>query len=199
MAILTTTLAQLRKHRSCVGGYNKLVRALQGKPFTSEDEECETHIRFQHEAEIPLEFILDSNGLDDALWALRASNCSARDARLLAVAFAREVEHLKPEASRPTLDVAERFANGQATTQELAKARSAAYSAAYADTSAAAYSAATYAATYAAYHATAADASDAAYSAYAYASAAVATAYDEGARQRQAELFRQLCRGAAPW
>lgn len=198
MTILTTTLAQLRKHHSCVDGYNKLVRALKGEPFTSEDEERETHIRFQHEAEIPLEFILDSNGLDAALWALRASNCSERDARFLAVAFARDVEHLMPEASRPTLDVAERFANGQATVPELAKARSVAYRAAYADTSADVYRASAYSAAYAAYHAAAyADASVAAYHAAAY--AASATAYDEEARQRQAELFRQLCRGAAPW
>lgn len=172
MTILTTALAQLRKANACVDGYNRLVRALQGKPFTSEDEERTTHLRFQHEAEIPLEFILDSNGLDDALWALRASNCSERDTRLLAVEFAREVEHLMPEASRSTLDVAERFVNEQATAQELAKARSVAYSAAYADTSAAVYRA------------------------YAYAASAAYAA--EEARQRQTELFLQLCQGSAP-
>lgn len=182
MTILTTTLSQLRKAHACVDGYNRLVRALQGKPFTSEDEERTTHLRFTHKGEIPLSFILEANGLDDALWALRASNYTERDARLLAVAFARDVERLMPEASRPTLDVAERFANGQATAQELAKARSVAYSAAYA-----AYSAA-YADTFAAV-----------YRAYAYANAAVATAYDEEARQRQADLFLQLCQGAAPW
>ena len=150
---LTTTLTQLHKHGACAEGYTKLVRALQGKPSTTEDGERETHIRFKHEAEIPLEFILDSNGLDDALWALRASNCSERDARLLIVAFALEVGHLMPEASRAALDVAEQFANGLATSYELAEARSAAYTA----------------------------------------------AADEEARQRQVELFRQLCRGAAPW
>ncbi len=178
MTILTTTLAQLRKAEACVGGYNKLVRTLQGKPFTSEDEERETHLRFTHKDEIPLELILESNGLDDALWALRASNCSERDARLLAVAFARDVEHLMPEASRSALDVAERFANGQATAQELAEARSAAGAACDA--------------AYAAYAAGAA--CDAAYAAY---GAACDAAY--AARQRQTELFLQLCQGAAPW
>ncbi len=180
MTILTTTLAQLRKHHACVDGYNRLVRALQGKPFTSEDEERTTHLRFAHKGEIPLSFILESNGLDDALWALRASNCSERDARLLAVAFARDVEHLMPQASRDALDVAERFANGQATAQELAEARSAAYNAARS----AAYNAAE-AAAYA----------EAAYNA---ARAAAYNAARAAAHQRQTELFRQLCQGTAP-
>lgn len=198
MLILTTTLAQLRKHGACVGGYNRLVRALQGEPFTYEDEKRTTHLRFAHKGEIPLSFILDSNGLDDALWALRASNCSARDARLLAVAFARDVEHLMPEASRAALDVAEQFANGLATPEELAEARSAAYSdAAYAAGQAAtnASRVATHHAAYAAYTAAYSDASRAA----SQAAYQAASASDEEARQRQAELFSQLCQGTAPW
>ncbi len=205
--MLVTTLAQLRKAGACVGGYNRLVRAIQGEPFTSEDEERTTHLRFAHKDEIPLSFILESNGLGDALWALRASNCTERDARLLAVAFAREVEHLMPEASRSALDVAERFANGQGTAQELAEARdaawhvaaAAAYAASYASYASyaapAAYAAcddAAYAASYAAY-----DACDATADA---AARHVACATDAAtARQRQVDLFRQLCRGTAPW
>ncbi len=193
MTILTTTLAQLRKHHACVDGYNRLVRALQGKPFTEADEEREAHICFAHEDEIPLEFILESNGLDYAVWALRASNCSERAARLLAVAFAREVAHLAPEASRAALDVAERFANGLATEAELAEARDAASSAAYNANAAAAYNA---------------NAARAAYAAAAYAAAAYGAAYYAAyhaarpicaAHQRQTELFRQLCQGTAPW
>ena len=191
MAIPTTTLAQLRKAHACVEGYNKLVRALQGKPFTSEDEERTTHLRFNHKGEIPLSFILEANGPEDALWALRASNYTERDAQLLAVAFARDVEHLMPEAARSALDVAERFANGQATAQELAKASSAACAAwRVADD--------------------ADGASDAAYFAYVAciscedaAVRAVYTAYVArtscDTRQRQADLFRQLCQGTAPW
>ena len=225
MTILTTTLAQLRKHRSCVRGYNRLVRALKGEPFTSEDEERTTHLRFTHKGEIPLSFILEANGLDDALWALRASNCSARDARLLAVAFAREVEHLMPKASHTALDVAEQFANGLATPDELAEACSAAYSAsddayndAYHDVYSDAYSASddasddayndayhaayaayndAYHAAYAAYSASDADASASAY--YVAANVASAAYAAEEVRQRQTELFRQLCQGTTPW
>ncbi len=185
MPVLTTTLAQLREAEACVGGYNRVVRAIQGKPFTSEDEERETHLRFAHKAEIPLEFILESNGLDDALWALRASNCSERDARLLAVAFAREVEHLMPEASRSALAVAERFANGQATAQELAEALADAHEAA--------------ASAYAARSAAHAARSPAYYAAYAAATYAASYYAMDAARQRQTELFRQLCQGTAPW
>ena len=206
MPTLATTLAQLRKAGACVSGYNRLVRALQGKPFTSEDEKRETHIRFAHKDEIPLEFILDSNGLDDALWALRASNCSERDARLYAVAVAREVQHLMPEACVAALDVAERFANGQATAQELGEARSAAaaYFAAAAATRAT-WTATRAAAARAAYFAAARAAADAAaraayFAAYYAADAAAYYAADAAAAKAcQTELFRQLCQGAAPW
>ncbi len=82
-------------------------------------------------------------------------------------------EHLMPEASRSALDVAERFANGLATAQELDEARSAAYNA-----------------TDYTYNAARAAAYNAARAAYAAADAA---------RQRQVDLFLQLCQGSAPW
>ncbi|MCA8260842.1 hypothetical protein LGM79_09970 [Burkholderia multivorans] len=63
----TVTLAALRKARACYDGYNKLVRSLQGQPFTDEDEGRESYIRFRHDAEIPLLDILKSNGFDDAM------------------------------------------------------------------------------------------------------------------------------------
>lgn len=191
MTILTTTLAQLSKAKACVDGYNRLVRALQGEPFTYEDEKRTTHLRFTHKGEIPLSFILEANGLDAALWALRASNCSERDARLLTVAFARKVEHLMPEDSRSALAVAERFANGLATAQELAKARSATY-AAWLDV---AREAGTNDAAYTACEACTA-CNDAAYAAARAAYYARATC---DVHQRQTELFSQLCQGTAPW
>lgn len=205
MATLTTTLAQLRKAHACVDGYNRLVRALKGEPFTTEDEERTTHLRFTHKGEIPLSFILEANGLDDALWALRASNCSERDARFLTVAFARDVEHLMPEDSRFALAVAERFANGQATAQELAKASSVACAAWHVADDAACTACTTYAAyddatciayaAYAAYVACAAcdDVADAAFRAAYYARTTCDT------HQRQTDLFLQLCQGTPPW
>jgi len=68
--------------------------------------------------------ILESNGLDDAIWALtRACPGYVSEARLFAVACASDVRHLMTEPrSIEVLDVAERYANGEATDEELAAA-----------------------------------------------------------------------------
>ena len=72
----------------------------------------------------------------DRLWVvLRIDLCSEKLMRLFAVWAARQVQHLmKDHRSTSALDVAERFANGEATQEELyaawAAARSAAESAA---------------------------------------------------------------------
>jgi hypothetical protein len=68
MSGFEVTLKQLGQHGACVGGYNKLVCALKGVPF---NEDKDTYIRYKHDAPIPLAYIAESNGLDDALWCLR--------------------------------------------------------------------------------------------------------------------------------
>ncbi|UVS95681.1 hypothetical protein [Burkholderia glumae] len=201
----TVTLAGLRKAGACVEGYNKLVRSLQGEPFTDEDAERGTHIRFKHEAEIPLVHILKSNGLDDALWSLRCCSGIDRDARLFAVWCARQVEHLmEDQRSKDALDVAERFANSEATEEERAAAWAAAWDAARA----AAWDAARDAARAAAWAAARADARDAAWDAARDAAWAAArdAAWDAArdaawaaARAAQAEMFARMCYGTAPW
>ncbi|MBU9649387.1 hypothetical protein KTF21_11915 [Burkholderia multivorans] len=157
----TVTLAALRKAGACYDSYNKLVRSLQGQPFTEEDEDRNSYIHFKHDAEIPLLDILKSNGLDDALWMLRCVSGADRDLRLFAVWCARQVEHLmEDQRSKDVLDVAERFANGEATEEERAAAWAAAWDAARA--------------------------------------AAWAAARD-AARAAQAEMFKRMCLGTAPW
>ena len=137
---VTTTLKALREHNACVEGYNKLVCHLSGEEY---DEEKTSHIRFHYDKEINILTILESNGLDDALWALRASNASDRDMRLYAVWCARQVEHLmEDQRSKDALEAAERFANGNATVEELYAARAAAWAAARAAARAAAWAAA---------------------------------------------------------
>lgn len=124
---ITTTLKELRKQGACFNGYNKLVRSLQNKDFTEADAERETYIRYKYNEEIPLSYILNSNGLDDALWALRASDATTKDCRLLAVAFAKEVQHLMADTrSLKVLEVAELHAFGKATDEELTAATDAA-------------------------------------------------------------------------
>lgn len=169
MTNFTVTLAALRKEGACISGYNKVVRAVQGREFSDGDHGRETYIRFAHKDPIPLILIVESNGIDDALWALRCVPGCDRDARLFAVWCARQVQHLMTnERSTNALDVAERHANGEATDDELysawAAARAAAWAAARDDAWAAARA------------------------------AARAAAWDA-----QKRMFISMCNGSAPW
>jgi len=104
--MITTTLNKIRKHDPCERGWKKLLKHL-GK--TKADNKP-----------LPLVTILKSNGLDDALWCLRAVDRHDREMRLYAVDCARRVQHLmKDRRSINALDVAERYAYGQATDREL--------------------------------------------------------------------------------
>jgi hypothetical protein len=114
---MKTTLNAIRKHYPCANGWEKLLAHL-GK--TQADDEP-----------LAITTILDSNGLDDALWALRAVSGHDREIRLYAVWCARQVQHLMTDArSVAALDAAERYANGDATQAELDAARAAARDAA---------------------------------------------------------------------
>ncbi|WP_324658301.1 hypothetical protein [Burkholderia thailandensis] len=209
----TVTLAALRKSGACYEGYNKFVRSIQGETFSAEDANREAYIHFRHDAEIPLLDILKSNGLDDALWTLRCISGADRDLRLFAVWCARQVEHLmQDQCSKDALNVAERFANGEATDEE----RDAAWDAAWAAARAAERDAARTAA-WAAARAAARDAAWAAERAAARAAArdaawaaaraaerdaawaAERAAARDAARAAQKEMFERMCLGTAPW
>ena len=110
---MKTTLNKIREHKPCADGWKKLLTYL-GK--TEADDEP-----------LSLITILDSNGLDDALWCLRAVDGHDKEIRLYAVWCARQVQDLMTDhRSLTALDVAERYAHGQATDAELAIARDAA-------------------------------------------------------------------------
>ena len=139
--MLTTTFKLLRKNDACRHRYAVLRKALKGR----RDNEP-----------IGIVEVLDHNGLDDALWALRAvpdEQAAERDrlARLFACWCLRQVWHLlTDDRSRTAVEVAERYAVGEATHDDLkAAARSAADAAAdaaaYASADAAADAYATYA------------------------------------------------------
>jgi hypothetical protein len=147
-----TTLNKIREHGPCADGWAKLLRHL-GK--TQPDDEP-----------LALVTILDSNGLDDALWCLRACDGIDREARLYAVWCARQVQHLMTDPrSLAALDVAERYAEGEATGEELTAAWDAARDAAWAAAWDAARDAARAAARAAAWAAAGAAARDAAWDA----------------------------------
>ena len=127
--MITTTLNRIREHQPCTDGWAKLLAYL-GK--TKADDEP-----------LPYAVILKSNGLDDALWCCRAEPQYAKEWRMYAVWCARQVQPLIIDPRIiAALDVAERFANGEATQAELDAARAAAWDAARAAAWAAAWDAA---------------------------------------------------------
>jgi len=106
---MKTTLNQIRANQPCADGWEKLLRSLNK---TKADDDPVTITQ-----------IIDSNGLDDALWCLRAVKGRDKEIRLYAVWCARQVQHLMNDPrSLVALDVAERFANGKATEAELVAA-----------------------------------------------------------------------------
>jgi hypothetical protein len=110
---MKTTLDKIRANSPCASGWKNLLSNL-GK--TKADDE-------------PLSIItiLESNGLDDALWCLRVVDDYQHEMRLFAVDCARSVQHLtNDQRSIAAIDIAERYANGLATNQELDAARNAA-------------------------------------------------------------------------
>lgn len=150
---MRTTLNAIRAQAPCRGGWHKLLAYL-GK--TGPDDEP-----------LPILTILESNGLDDALWCLRAVTGHEREMRLFAVWCARQVQHLmRDERSIKALDVAERYANGEVSDEEMGAAADAAWAATWAASAGAdaawaagadaAWAATAWAATWAAWAATAA-------------------------------------------
>lgn len=104
--MIYTTLNKIRAHHPREHGWKKLLTSL-GK--TKADD-----------APVSLAYILESNGLDDALWCLRTLPELDNHWRMLAVKFARTVGHLMTDKrSTNALDVAERHAVGDATDDEL--------------------------------------------------------------------------------
>jgi hypothetical protein len=103
---MKTTLNKTRAHNPCREGWEKLLRGLNK---TQPDDEV-----------LWIDQILDCNGLNDALWCLRAVEGFDREIRLFAVWCARRVQHLMADArSVAALDVAERHARGEASDAEL--------------------------------------------------------------------------------
>jgi hypothetical protein len=103
---MTTTLNIIRSYRPCVTGWTKLLAYL-GK--TAADDEP-----------LSLITILDSNGLNDAVWCLRTEPTPERTIQF-ALAVARRVEHLSTEA-KTLNDTTERYINGQETKEKLTAA-----------------------------------------------------------------------------
>ncbi len=115
-----TTLNQLSKHNPCQQGWAKLTRALGP--------------RTRYDAPLPLIRILETNGLDDAIWALRASP----EAMTKVGEFARRTaERAKGYAARYAANAAHYAANAAADAARYAANAAAAANAANAANAAA--------------------------------------------------------------
>lgn len=123
---LYTTFELLREHEACTNRYRYLARKLGGVRAYGAD------------TPIPLLKILEVSGLDDAEWALSAvpeEQQALRDriARHIACDYAERVLPIFEEAvpgdscPRDTIAVSRRFADGKASSEELAAAARAAY------------------------------------------------------------------------
>ena len=134
--MLTTSFKLLHDAHACTERYTHLARALGGIR------------KYGRTKLIPIARILEVNGLDDALWALRAVSPKQgverdRFARLYACWCVRRVWHLlTDERSRRAVEIAERYATGGATAAELDAAGEAARAAAWDAAGAAAWAAA---------------------------------------------------------
>ena len=124
--ILSTTFAELHKSGACESGYKKLAAYLGGIE------------KYGKTTPIDLLTILESNGVEDCIWALRAAIELDRDkiARLFACDCAESVlpifESEKPDDPRPrkAIQAARYYAVGLITAQERDAAGAAAWAAA---------------------------------------------------------------------
>ena len=119
--MIYTTLNAIRAHSPCKGGWEKLLEHL-GK--TKADDEP-----------LSLLTIMESNGIEDALWCLRALDGMDGPIRELACNFAESALKYVPggeDRPRQAIETARRYARGEVTEDELEAASSAAKDAAWA-------------------------------------------------------------------
>lgn len=120
--MLYTTLNEIKKKSPCASGWKNILNAL-GKTKPDND-----HLSFKT--------IIESNGLNDAAWCLRAVTGYDKEIRLYAVWCARKVEHLDTSGlAKKINDVSERVANNEASIETLSSARDTAWHAARTATS----------------------------------------------------------------
>ena len=114
---ITTTLAKIREFSPCEDGYKKLCKNLGGVRKYGKD----TPVKFSQ--------IVESNGLDDAVWCLQTI-CPEyeKEVRLFAADCAESVLHIYekkyPDDLRPreAIQAARDFAEGKITAAELTSA-----------------------------------------------------------------------------
>lgn len=111
------TLNKIKAHNPCESGWEKITTYMKAKGVGIDDE-------------FPFSEILESNDLDDAIWAMQCLDDKAT-ARLFAVACCQEVLHLiDDKRSDDAVRISHLHVYGEASDKELAAARAAAWNAA---------------------------------------------------------------------
>ena len=114
--MLATTLTRIREHGPCLSGWEKLLKFL-----------CKTG---PDDTLLPFHLIVQSNGLEDALWCCRAEPQYDWYWRTYLVWSAYQVKSLLiDQRSITAVEVAERYLTNEATLMELSDARFAAWEA----------------------------------------------------------------------
>ena len=104
----TTTFARIKAAQPCESSYKRALRKAGGLR------------KYGADTPITVRQIVEAMGLNDALWVLRTMPEHSARWRLLAVRYARRVQHLMADPrSLAALDVAERHAHGLATDADL--------------------------------------------------------------------------------
>jgi hypothetical protein len=145
--MITLSLKQILAEEPCADGWAKVLYARgkitkeQMQEFINNDHVPKSLSKLADDDQFPLSSIIESNSLDDCLWALRcADEIYYPLMRKFAVWSARRAQHLMTDdRSIAALDVAWRHSDGLATDQELAAARAAAWDAEMDDVRAAAW------------------------------------------------------------
>ena len=89
--MITTTIAKIKEYSPCQDGYRKLCKSLGG----IKNYGIDTPITFKQ--------IYESNGYDDTLWCLRATDEKYHNLwRHLAVDYAKQAEHLMEDKKKQT-------------------------------------------------------------------------------------------------
>ena len=119
---MQTTLNKIKSHSPCEDGWKKLLNHLNK---TESDDEV-----------LELRTILESNGIDDTLWAFRAVEGKDKEIRLFAADCAEmvlhiyEKQHPNDDLPRKAIQAARDYANELISEEELGAASDAARNAA---------------------------------------------------------------------
>lgn len=122
--MLYTTLNKLKEKGACADGYRMLIKSLGSD--------------FDKDKEISIAHIIESNGIQDAIWSLRATTI---DSKQLIQHFALwcaeqvleiyEKYHPEDKRVRNCIETTKKYIKGEASLSELREARIAARAAAY--------------------------------------------------------------------